>query len=296
MNANSLLLLVLVGAALAGGFIVFGDSPTSTGPVGYYRIVSNAEGSDVYFDSVFQGQVRNGEITVPVDISSTTYQTYTLRTPGGNEIHGYIPETPLPGKTVILRADIAPVKSAESPGSLTIIADPPGAMVYVNGAFAGTIPVSGVLQFQRYQPGNYSIELRLAGYQTYAENIIVSPGSETTINVDLNRSTTGGIDFISFPRSALVFLDDTYIGVTPLHLGNVSYGAHQARITLKGYQDWSALVLAKPDVTIPVTARLFPLSIETATPTPTRTKLAFPVLGLVIALFVAGFGKWTRKI
>jgi len=197
---------------------------------------------------------------------------------------------------VVLLADIAPVKSAESPGSLTILADPPGAMVYINGAFAGTIPVSGVLQFQRYQPGNYSIELRLAGYQTYAENSIVSPGSETRINIVLNRSTTGGIDFISFPRGALVYLDDTYVGITPLHLGNVSYGAHEARITLEGYQDWSALVLAKPDVTIPVTARLFPLSVETETPTPTRTKLAFPVFGLVIALLIAAFGISGRHI
>ena len=295
MNGNSLLFLILTGAVLASGFIVAAGSPLTPGPTGYYRLISNAEGSDVFFDSVFQGQIRDGEIIVPVDTSATPFQTFTLRTPGGAEIHGYIPETPLPGKTVILQADLAPGKSMGSPGSLTIIADPPGAMVYVNGAFAGTIPASGVLQFQRYQPGNYSIELRLTGYQTYAENLSVSSGSETTINVVLDRSTTGAIDFISFPRGATVYLDGTYVGLTPLHLGNVSYGAHQARITLDGYQDWSALVLAKPDVTIPVTARLFPLSIETATPTPTRTRLPFPIFGLVAALLITGIGIRKRK-
>jgi len=75
MNANSLLYLVLIGTILAAGFPALGDSPAPAGPIGYYRIISNAEGSDVYFDSIFQGQIRNGEITVPVDISATPFQT-----------------------------------------------------------------------------------------------------------------------------------------------------------------------------------------------------------------------------
>jgi hypothetical protein len=295
MNTNSLLLIILLCTALLAGFIVCGDPQVLPAATGYYRIFSNAEGSDVYFGSVYEGQIRNGEIIVPVDITATPYQTYMLRTPGGNELHGYIADTPLPGKTILLRADITPAASVDKPGSLTIIADPPGAMVYVNGAFAGKIPISGVLQFQRYQPGNYSLELRLGGYRTYSENYIVYPGAETTIHAILTQSTTGGIDFISFPRNASVFLDGTYIGVTPLHVDNISYGAHEARITLDGYQEWTALVLAKPDVTIPVTARLFPLSIDTVTPSPTSTKLGFPVIGLVFALVIAGFAAGRKQ-
>jgi hypothetical protein len=83
--------------------------------------------------------------------------------------------------------------------------------------------------------------------------------------------------------------------VTPFHVGNISYGAHEARITLDGYQEWTALVLAKPGVTIPVTARLFPLSINTVTPRPTRTKLGFPCIGLVFALLVTGFAAGRKK-
>jgi hypothetical protein len=295
MNTNSLLLTILLCTSLLAGFIACGDPPVSPAATGYYRILSNAEGSDVYFDSVYEGQIRNGEIIVPVDSTATAYQTYTLRTPGGSELHGYIADTPLPGKTILLHADITPAVSVDKPGSLTIIADPPGAMVYVNGAFVGKIPTSGVLQFQRYQPGNYSLELRLGGYRTYSENYIVYPGAETTIHAILTQSNTGGIDFISFPRGASVFLDGTYIGITPLHVDNISYGAHNARITLDGYQEWTALVLAKPDVTIPVTARLFPLSIDTVTPTPTSTKLGFPVIGLVFALFAAGFAAGRKQ-
>ncbi|HVP94648.1 MAG TPA: PEGA domain-containing protein [Methanoregulaceae archaeon] len=278
----------MLSVALLGGFIAGADPPPSPGNTGYYRLLSNAEGSDVYFGSTYQGQIRNGEIIVPVDLTATPFQTYTLRTPGGSELHGYLAQTPLPGKTILLYADIIPVP-VDKTGSLTIIADQPGAMVYINGAFAGTIPASGVLQFPRYQPGNYSIELRLGGYQTYRESSVVSPGSETTLHISLEQSTTGGIDFISFPGGALVYLDGSYIGVTPLHVGNISYGAHEARITLEGYQEWHALLLAKPDITIPVTARLFPLSIGTVTPTPTRTKLGFPVIAMLIAFLVTGF-------
>ncbi len=278
-----MLFIILLCATLAGGYIACADPFPPSGSTGYYRLLSNAEGSDVYFDSIYQGQIRDGEIIVPVDLTATHFQTYTLRTPGGDELHGYLAETPLPGKTIILSADLTP-QSVDKTGSLTIIADPPGAMVYINGSFTGTIPTSGVLQFPRYLPGNYRIELRLGGYQTYSENFVVPPGVETTLNIILNQSTTGGIDFISFPRGALVFLDGKYIGMTPVHVENISDGAHEARITLDGYQEWNAVVLSTPDITIPVTARLFPLSIETITPTPTRTKLDFPIVALIIAL------------
>jgi len=285
--------IILLFAILAGVYSAHADPPAPSGSTGFYRLLSNAEGSDVYFDSTYQGQITNGEIIVPVDPAATHFQTYTLRTPGGDELHGYLAETPLPGGTIILRADLTP-QSVEKTGSLTIIADPSGATVYINGTFTGTIPTSGVLQFPRYLPGDYRIELRLGGYDTYSENFVVSDGAETTLNILLNHSTTGGIDFISFPRGARVFLDGTYIGTTPVHAGNISYGKHEARMTLDGYQEWDAQVLTTPDITIPVTARLFPLSIETDTPTPTQTKLDFPVVALFIAL-LAGALMVSRK-
>jgi hypothetical protein len=287
MNASSILFVILLCAALAGSSVVSAASPPPQGDGnGYYQLLSNAEGSGVYFDSTYEGQIRNGQIIVPVDTTTTSFKTYTLLTSGGDEFHGYIPETPLPGKTIILHGDM-PLASPEKTGSLTIISDPPGASVYIDGAFAGKIPLSGILQLPNYKPGNHSVELRLGGFQTYGENSVVYQGAETVINATLNQSVNGSVDFISFPKGALVFLDGTYKGITPLHVENISYGAHEAGMTLEGYQDWNALLLAKPDVTVPVTARLVPLSFETVTQTTTRTKLDFPIIPLIISILAA---------
>jgi PEGA domain len=293
---HSVICLLFILLVLAGGAIVTGDTPLPTGDnIGYYRVLSNAEGAMVYLDTAYKGQILNGELGIPVDVNTMSYRTYTVRTQSGELFHGYILESPRPGRTVMLFATINPA-ATEKPGVLTIISDPSGASVFINGKPAGKVPVSGVLQFIKYSPGDYAIELRLPGYQTYQEGVIVRPDTETTVNAILHQNLTGTLKFISFPGGGSVFLDGSYLGITPLEEGNITYGAHEVLIRLNGYEDWTGPALVKPDVITPVTVRLFPINITTGIPTPSRTKLVFPVFGLFISLIITCiFVKYRRK-
>jgi len=75
-----------------------------------------------------------------------------------------------------------------------------------------------------------------------------------------------------------VYLDNEYMGITPLVLSSIAPGTHTVLLTHPGYADWRATVQVQKDVRSQVDATLSP------SPTPSPTKSPLPAILAVLSL------------
>lgn len=78
-------------------------------------------------------------------------------------------------KTTTLEIDLLPIS-----GVLRLDTDPPGAMVIIDGRQRGETPYDGELK-----PGERALELRMPGYSTYKQRLVVSAGVVYPVAVPL---------------------------------------------------------------------------------------------------------------
>jgi len=183
---------------------------------------------------------------------------------------------------------------APTTGSIYATSLPQGASVYVDGRYYGPAPqlASGL------SPGFHQVRLSLQGFQDWNGQVQVTAGGTTTVSQTLlatptDRPTvapgTGTLQVSSSPAGAQVFLDNVYMGISPLTLPGVSTGSHLILLKLGGYSDWEVSAQVAAGQTTPVTAILVPVT----SPTPTQGSLpgvlAFLALGMVSLLL------WSRK-
>jgi hypothetical protein len=69
----------------------------------------------------------------------------------------------------------------------------------------------------------------------------------------------GRIIVHSKPNKAEVYLDDNYVGTTPMNLDRIDPGQHRIRFVMPGYEDWSERVTVSPSRTSTVSANLAPI-------------------------------------
>jgi PEGA domain/PKD domain len=95
--------------------------------------------------------------------------------------------------TVVLAAGIA---IAAATGTLSVVSDPAGAAVYVDGAFAGETP----LNLATVAAGDHRVRLQKDGYLENARIISVAAGKASTVRVRLTpRAQTQGSGISSGP-------------------------------------------------------------------------------------------------
>ena len=63
----------------------------------------------------------------------------------------------------------------------------------------------------------------------------------------------------SKPNKVEVYLDNNYMGTTPMNLDRITPGQHLIRFAMAGYQDWSEDVSVSPSRTTTVSANLVPI-------------------------------------
>lgn len=183
---------------------------------------------------------------------------------------------------------------ASSTGSIYATSLPQGASVYVDGRYYGPAPqlASGL------SPGFHQVRLSLQGFQDWSGQVQVTPDATTTVSQTLlatptDRPTvapgTGTLQVSSSPAGAQVFLDNAYMGITPLTLPGVSTGSHLVLLKLPAYSDWEVSAQVAAEQTTPVTAILVPVTTPTPTQGPLPGGLALLALGMVSLVL------WSRK-
>jgi hypothetical protein len=74
-------------------------------------------------------------------------------------------------------------EEAPSMGSISLQGSPPGAKVYINGAYVASIPTV----LYEIDPGTHSIEVQHKGYKSRKEWVKVRPGEVATVIIELER-------------------------------------------------------------------------------------------------------------
>ncbi len=191
-----------------------------------------------------------------------------------------------PGKNTHVSATLSAI--TPDTGSIYATTVPQGASVYVDGIYYGPSPqiASGLAT------GTHQVRLSLAGFQDWVGQVEVIGGKTTTISRTLSVSPTvpptpvpgtGTLTVASNPAGAQVYLDNVYLGITPITLPSVTGGTHQLLIRLSGYTDWQATVQVATGQTTPVDATLVPAAPTGVPLSPPLAILALAILGMAVA-------------
>jgi len=174
-------------------------------------------------------------------------------------------------------------KAGSSPGSITISSTPSNALVSLDGVYIGQTPANSSLNLGPIPPGEHILGLALSGYKPYSTNVTVSLNLTSPINVTLipvfGPSAKGALSIVSDPAGAVISLDNTSLGLSPLTVNDIAAGNHVVTITLDGYEDYSTSILVMAGTTSNVSASL--LKVPTTLHSPGDPLIALGALGLI---------------
>jgi hypothetical protein len=210
---------ILLLSALLGAGATADDAAPIGGDMGTYRIHCNVEGAGVFFDGVFKGNISSGRLDVPVYVTGTPYQSYSL------DKEGYYPYTgtftSVPAKNSIV--DIYVTMSAIPPveyGTLHLMVTPVLASVSLDGESMGLVPPTGILIIREVVPGNHGVQVSKEGYATNSTQIYV--GKNEIIKVPITLAAEGvsatGDGATASPTTGTAATVSTKAGLSPCTL------------------------------------------------------------------------------
>ena len=127
-------------------------------------------------------------------------------------------------------------------GSILVDSEPTKAGIYLNGEEVGTTPetITGL------NPGKYTVEIKLDGYEVWSESTKVKIGRESTLKAAL-QIKSGSISINSKPSDARIYLDGEEVGITPGIIKSIDSGTHEVEVKKDRYETWSESVDIEAD-------------------------------------------------
>jgi hypothetical protein len=249
--------------------IVLIDEPTQTGSLDIDSIPTD---SDIWLDERYYG-------TTPQVVGGLYAGSHSLTLKKAGYYDYLEPFTIVAGEISAKSPRLTAYTSSSGYGDLRIRSNPAGAAVYVNNNYKGTTISSSALYVTQLSPGSYTVRVTLANYQTYTETAVVTAGSVNEIYANMasvvpgpTPNTNGQITVRSNPSGANIYVDNAYMGLTPLTLVNIPAGDHTIILKMNGYQNWQSSVKVPSGVSTDVSGTL--ASIPTVVPTNSVTQRA----------------------
>jgi hypothetical protein len=150
---------------------------------GSVSVSSTPGGASVFLNNDYQGVTQSGGYLDLPDIIPGVY-TITLKDPHYEEFSQTITVTA--GKMTPVNAVLkAPAQQTAVNGTLSISSSPAGAQVLLDNRFVGVTP----LMLNTVTPGDYSLILKMDGYDDYANTIRIGAGMITPASINLTQKT-----------------------------------------------------------------------------------------------------------
>jgi len=197
-----------------------------------------------------------------------TPHTITISLDGYNTVTKTV--TLVVGQKTELNVTLTKTAKEPATGSLSVVTNPDGASVYLNGNLEGTSPTT----ISDLSAGTYTLKITRTGYTDFTQSVTVTAGKKTQMTLTLVKkdgttkpdpsSTTppsgsaGEVSIASSPSGASVSFDGSDKGKTPVTLQKVNAGSHTLKLTLAGYQDKTLTIPVEAGKTRTVTAVLDP--------------------------------------
>lgn len=144
--------------------------------------------------------------------------------------------------TVFLFACIYPLLVAQETGTLIIESDSAYVAVKLNGEETGLFtPFSEELEV-----GEYDIEMVFSPLLSYKATVLVTAGQVTRISEN-SAQTNGNLLLSSSPSGADVYMGETFMGITPLAVKDISPGKYMFSVKKENYNDANVIVEVMSD-------------------------------------------------
>ncbi|MDI9633542.1 MAG: PEGA domain-containing protein [Methanolinea sp.] len=143
-------------------------------PYGKVHLLVSPAGADVTFDGKPAGQVPPSGVLVIYNVAPGSHPVVVSKD-GYEPFEGWV--TVSPNEAVKFPVTLAEKET----GTLSVISDPPGARVLVDGAERGVTPLS----VTGLAAGPHSVRIAGAGYQEYVSSVDVIAGETATVQVSL---------------------------------------------------------------------------------------------------------------
>lgn len=240
----------------------YGSISVTSSPSGATAILdgSNSQITPCTFNNVLRGSHT-------IQVTKAGYSTWSTTT------------SVSAGLNTQVYASLSPV--TPNTGSIYVTSLPTGASVYVDGTYYGAAPAlaSGLT------PGYHQVRISLSGFQDWVGSVNVQSDVTTKVSQTLSVGPTqtsvpgtGSVSVNSNPSGADVYLDNGYIGISPLTIPSVTAGSHVVLLTHPGYANWQATVQVQQGATASVDATLSP------GPTGAPTKASLPGAIAILSL------------
>ncbi len=130
-----------------------------------------------------------------------------------------------------------PTAAAER-GYLTVITDPPGATVLIDGTETGRTP----LQQHALAEGTYTVEVRLAGHESQSRQVVVQTSAPANLDLRLERSGSARITLQNALTGSVLLIGGdteqrTILG-SPAHELDLTPGTYTIAVRAHGYTRW----------------------------------------------------------
>jgi hypothetical protein len=247
---------------------------------GSLYVISTPSGSNIYLDAAYKG-------TTPLTISNIASGTHILEVDHAG-YYDWKSTVDVPaGGTRTIDATLNSMPSSTT-GWIYVSSSPGGASVTLDGTIMGQTPSSGSLKLNNVAIGTHAVVLNRPGYQQYSTTTSVSANTVTEVSAILQPTTTpsgsGGLSVSSTPAGANVFLDNAFVGISPLTLSDVSAGTHTVSMKLDGYQEYSVSTQVNSGAVSTVSAALTPIT-PTPKSAPVPVLAGIAVIGAVLLFF-----------
>lgn len=164
--------------------------------------------------------------------------------------------------------------AAPANGDLALNTNPTGATVTLDGINRGICPVT----LSGLTPGVHTARFSLSGFQDQTETVTVVAGQTMRYTFGLSPiirpvsgTRNGSLAVSSVPSGAIIGVDETLIGYTPLTIRDmVSPGPHHLYLYADGYHDYVQAFSVSSGETVALSVAMVPVSGVTTGPTLVR--------------------------
>ena len=142
-------------------------------------------------------------------------------------------------------------------GSLSIITKPhDGATVKLNG-----IEMTQKTPYvnDMVSAGEYDLEISKYGFKNVKRHIVIKEGVKENVVVDMPFAC-GGLEVVSEPSGAYVYIDNVKKGKTPVVVDDLHIGTHSIRVEAVDYKTVTKKITTAEDKTETISVKLEPLT------------------------------------
>lgn len=137
--------------------------------------------------------------------------------------------------------------------SLHVDTEPPGAMLYLDGQLLANTP----MQWTAIEAGSHQLRIVLNGYEEYESTVYFARGEEKRLHIVLNKELEG-LEVISNPPDADVYVDSKLVGRTPLAI-QIPPGEHEILVAKDTtYEDYATKISLSKGQSKKLTVTLHP--------------------------------------